>query len=102
VKRTIITKKAHVSHTGQVNFTTTEELLQCDPVMAGMFTINSYPAYVLFDSGASHSFMSQSFIEKHDISLLAMPFAFKISTVGGLLCVNTRTDTVKLELATHI
>jgi hypothetical protein len=35
-----------------VNFTTAEELLQCDPVMAGMFTINSYPAYVLFDSGA--------------------------------------------------
>jgi hypothetical protein len=46
--------------------------------------------------------MSQSFIEKHDISLLAMPFAFKISTAGGLLCVNTRTDIVKLELATHI
>jgi hypothetical protein len=27
-----------MSHTGQVNFTTAEELLQCDPVMAGMFT----------------------------------------------------------------
>jgi hypothetical protein len=52
VERTIVTKKAPVSHTGQVNFTTAEELLQCDPVMAGMFTINSYPAYVLFDSGA--------------------------------------------------
>ena len=26
--------------------------------MAGMFTIDSHPAYVLFDSGASHSFMS--------------------------------------------
>jgi hypothetical protein len=80
-----------VSHTRQVNFTTAEELLQCDPVMAGMFTINSHPAYVLFDSGASHSFMSQSFIEKHDISLLAMPFAFKISTAGGLLCVRAPT-----------
>jgi hypothetical protein len=85
VKRTIVTKKTPVSHTGQVNFTTAEELLQCDPVMAGMFTINSHPAYVLFDSGASHSFMSQSFIEKHDISLLAMPFAFKISTAGGII-----------------
>jgi hypothetical protein len=31
-----------------------------------------------------------------------MRFAFKISTVGGLLCVNTRTYTAKLELAIHI
>jgi hypothetical protein len=85
VKRTIVTKKAPASHAGHVNFTTAEELLQCDPVMVGMFTINSHPAYMLFDFGASHSFMSQSFIEKHDISLLAMPFAFKISTAGGII-----------------
>jgi hypothetical protein len=50
--------------------------------MVGMFTINSHLAYVLFDSGVSHSFMSQSFIEKHDISLLAMPFSFKLVLRG--------------------
>jgi hypothetical protein len=49
----------HVSRTGQVNFTTAEELLQCDPVMVGMFTISSHPAYVSFDSGASHSFIHE-------------------------------------------
>ena len=35
-----------------------EQILQQEPVMAGMFTIDSHLAYVLFDSGASHSFMS--------------------------------------------
>ena len=51
-------KKVLVSRSGQVNFTEAEEILQNEPLMAGMFTINSHLAYVLFDSGASYSFMS--------------------------------------------
>jgi hypothetical protein len=55
IKRTVIKKKVPVSRSGQVNFTEAEEILQSQPVMAGMFTINSHPALVLFNSGASHS-----------------------------------------------
>ena len=76
-----------------------EEILQNEPVMAGMFTIDSHPAYVLFDSGASHSFMSMGFAHQHNIPLMAIPFAYRISTLGAQLCVNTRTDTVGLVLA---
>ena len=47
-----------MSQSGQVNFIEAEEILQNEPVMAGMFTIDSHPAYMLFDSGVSHSFMS--------------------------------------------
>jgi hypothetical protein len=36
-------------------------------VVYGMFLINSIPASVLFDSGASHSFVTKSFGEKHKI-----------------------------------
>ena len=61
VKRTIIKKKVPISCSRQVNFTEAEEILQNEPVMAGMFTIDSHPAYVLFDSGASHLFMSMGF-----------------------------------------
>ena len=61
VKRTIIKKKVPISRCGQVNFTEAEEILQNEPVMAGMFTTNSHPTYVLFDSDASHSFMSIEF-----------------------------------------
>ena len=69
--------------------------------MSGMFTIDSHLAYVLFDSGASHSFMSMGSIQRHNISLMAIPIAYKISTLGAQLCVNTWTDTVGLVLATH-
>jgi hypothetical protein len=52
-------------------------------MMAGMFTIDSHPAFVLFDSGASRSFMSMGFVERHNISIMAIPIAYRISTLGA-------------------
>ena len=83
VKRMIIKKKVPVSRSGQVNFTEAKEILQNEPVMAGMFTIDSHPAYVLFDFGASHLFMSMGFAQRHSISLMAIPIAYRISTLGA-------------------
>ena len=79
----MIKKKVPVSRSEQVNFTNTEQILQQEPVMAGLFTIDSHPAYVLFDSGASHSFMSKGFAHRHNIPLMAIPFAYRISTSGA-------------------
>ena len=70
-------------------------------MMAGMFTIDSHSAYVLFNSGASHSFMSMGFAQRHNISLMAIPIAYRINTLGAHLCINTQTDTIGLVLATH-
>ena len=66
-----------------------KEILQNESVMVGMFTIDSHPAYVLFDSSASHSFMSIGFAHRHNISLMAIPIFYRISTLGVQLCVNT-------------
>ena len=60
-----------------------EEILQNEPMMVDMFTIDSHPAYVLFDSGASHSFMSMGFAHRHSISLMSIPIAYRISTPGA-------------------
>ena len=79
----MIKKKVPVSRSRQVNFTKAEEILQNKPVMAGMFTIDSHSAYVLFDFGASHSFMSMDFAHRHNIPLIAIPLAYRISTLGA-------------------
>ena len=97
----MIKKKVPVSRSGHVNFTEAEEILQNEPVMAGMFTIDSHPAYVLFDSSASHSFMSMRFVDRHNIPIMAIPFAYRIRSPGAQMCINTWTDTVSLVLATH-
>ena len=84
-----------------MNFTNAEQILQQELVMAGMLTIDSHLAYVLFDSGASHSFMSMGFVDRHNIPLMAIPYAYRIHTPGAQMCINTQTDTVRSVLATH-
>ena len=69
--------------------------------MASMFTIDSHPAYVLFDFSASHSFMSMGFVDRHNLPLMTIPYAYRICTAGSQMFINPRTDTVSLVLATH-
>jgi len=47
-------------------------------MMASIFTIDSHPTYVLFDSGALHSFISMGFAQRHNISTMAIPIAYRI------------------------
>jgi hypothetical protein len=35
----------------------------------GMFFVNDTSAVVLFDSGASHSFISAAYVEKHNLPI---------------------------------
>jgi hypothetical protein len=53
---------------GRVNHVTTESVPEDANMVYGMCLINSIPASVLFDSRASHSFVTKSFVEKHNIS----------------------------------
>ena len=46
--------------------TTLEEIPSGAVVTVGTFLVNQHPVVVLFDSRASHSFMSQIFASKHD------------------------------------
>ena len=46
---------------GRINFTTIAELSEGAPVISGTFSIHNKPAVILFDSGASHSFISAKF-----------------------------------------
>ena len=49
-----------------MHYTTLEEIPLGEVVTVGMFLVNQHPTVVLFNFGASHSFMSQIFTTKHD------------------------------------
>jgi hypothetical protein len=44
-----------------------ESIQDAQDVAVGMFPVESYPAKVLFDTGAMHSFVSTSWVEAHNI-----------------------------------
>jgi hypothetical protein len=62
---------------------TSEEAQQAQDVILGMFLISSHPAIVLFDSGASHSFISSSFVAKYNLSRTTMKHIMLVSSPRG-------------------
>ena len=51
--------------------------------MMGTFLVANYPAVILFDSGASHTFISKNFVEKHCIPCTESREGFIIHSPGG-------------------
>jgi hypothetical protein len=62
---------------------TSDEAQQAQDVVLGMFLASSHPATVLFDYGASHSFISSSFIVKHNLPIATMKHTMLVSSPGG-------------------
>jgi hypothetical protein len=52
-------------------------------VVFGMFFINDTSAFVLFDSRASHCFISTAYVEKHNLPLALLKCQMIVSSSGG-------------------
>ena len=52
---------------GHVNHVAVEEAQGTPNVVLGMFSANSHPTTVLFDSGATHSFISCQFVNTYKL-----------------------------------
>jgi hypothetical protein len=48
-----------------------------------MFHANSHPAIILFDSRASHTFISSKFVAKHNLFITIMKYTMIVSSPGG-------------------
>jgi hypothetical protein len=68
---------------GKVNHMTSDEAQQAQDVVLGMFLTSSHPATVLFNSGASYSFITSSFIVKHNLPIANMKYTKLVSSPGG-------------------
>jgi hypothetical protein len=60
-----------------------EEAQEAPDVVIGMFFINDTSAVVLFDSGASHSFTSTTYVEKHNLPIALLRHQMIVSSPGG-------------------
>jgi hypothetical protein len=67
---------------GKVNHVAIEEAQEALNIVIGMFFINDASAVVLFDSGASHSFISATYVGKHNMSLALLKCQMIISYPG--------------------
>ena len=57
-------------------------------MVIGTFLVNSNSTTVLFDSGASHSFIAYTFIRKHGIPVCVMKKPMLVNSPGGEMKAN--------------
>jgi hypothetical protein len=84
---------------GSANFTTLEEIPPSEEVLAGTFFLYEHPIIILFDSGASHDFLSLAYAWKAELNLCATTTPYSISTPGGRVVANQMVHKIPLELA---
>jgi hypothetical protein len=68
---------------GKLNFTAMSDIPEGASVLTGTFSINNTPIKILFDSGATHSFISGNLLGKLGLKGMQTKSAYKITTPGG-------------------
>jgi hypothetical protein len=87
---------------GQINFTTLAELPDGAPVMSGTFSIHHQPVVTLFDSGATHSFISNNCSTRIRLDPCPTQGSYMISTPGGKITSNQMVKSVPIRLGSQI
>jgi hypothetical protein len=73
-----------------------------EEVLAGTYYLREHPIIILFNSGASHGFMSLSCAQKTILSLEKMEVPYLILTPGGRVAVDRMVYKIPLELVGQI
>jgi hypothetical protein len=60
-----------------------EEAQEAPDLVIGMFLVNHTSIVVLFDSRASHSFISAAYVEKHNLPMALLRCQMIVSSPGG-------------------
>jgi hypothetical protein len=84
--------------TGHVNYTTVDGIPTGEEVLVGTFFLNECPIVILFDSEASHDFMSSACAKKARLTLMASVAPYVISTPGGRVDADRVVRKVPLDL----
>ena len=73
---------------GRVNNVIAEQAQEAPDIVLGKFLVNSELGTVLFDSGASHSFVTKAFAEKHRLPIGTSKVYLIVQSPGGELRTN--------------
>jgi hypothetical protein len=88
-----------IAKTGHVNYTTMEDIPKGEQVLTCTFSLNGYPAVVLFDSGATHDFITEACTQRSQLSIHHIDTPYLISTLGGRVVTKQTVMHAPLDLA---
>jgi hypothetical protein len=83
---------------GKVNQLEPDTVQETLGVALGTFSVEYHPANVLFDTGATHSFVTASWVESHNIRVAPMYPPMRVSSVGGRTQTNRFCPSAKVQI----
>ncbi|WVZ75943.1 hypothetical protein U9M48_023955 [Paspalum notatum var. saurae] len=91
-------QKGPAPKTDHIHFIHMEQIPAGEPVLAGTFMFNGYPAVVLFDSGTTHTFLSKSYALKHRIKMYKLKKNHHITASGSPVTTGLMARQVKVDI----
>jgi hypothetical protein len=79
-----------------------EEIPTGEEVLVDTFFLNEHPIIILFNSGASHDFMSSACAKKVKLALVSSGASYVISTPGSRVDADRIAQKVPLELSGRV
>jgi hypothetical protein len=83
---------------GRLNHLEAEVVQETPDMIVGMFLVDSHIAKVLFDTGATHSFITTSWVEAHNLPITTMSTPIQIDSAGGRI----QADSICLNVSVEI
>jgi hypothetical protein len=84
---------------GHVQYTMVESIPLGEIITAGVFLVNQQPTIVMFNSGASHSFLNSTFVAKHGMKVVTLDNSgYNISAAGNNISTNQLVLGPKVEI----
>jgi hypothetical protein len=102
--------QSHLSHPsrvvaakiGRVNYTTMKDVPKGGHVLIGTFSLNGHPIIILFDSGATHDFISKAYTQMHKLTVKSIDTPYMIRTLGRNVFTKQLAVSTPLNLAGKI
>ena len=85
-----------------MNHVNMEEVEEQPDVDIGKFLIKSFTAIVLFDTGASHSYISRGFVDKFKFPTVALKTPMLVSSPGAEYMASRGCSELPLTIGRHV
>ncbi|WVZ70751.1 hypothetical protein U9M48_019393 [Paspalum notatum var. saurae] len=83
---------------GQLHYSQLEQVSEGEPVLAGTFLVNDHHTVVLFDSGATFSFISKAYALKHGYEVIELKQKYQITAAGSAINTNHIVRDLRLHM----
>ena len=85
-----------------MNHVNVEEVEEKPDAVIGKFLVKSFTALVLFDIGASHSYISRGFVDKFKLPTQTLRTPLLVSSPGAEYMASRWCDQIPLTIGSHV